>query len=94
MSYISTDVDGHDGLEVQYRPERLHAHHGDFGSSLIPASVVVDLVGVGVRSYVSLSITDARFLLGELAKVLAEHDAAESAQTDTTVDAVDAGKAA
>lgn len=78
MSYISTDVAGYDGLEVRYRPERACTHH-DGSQTPIPATVVVDLVGAGVRSYVSLSITDARFLLGELGTALAEHDTAETA---------------
>ncbi|UGT63410.1 hypothetical protein [Nocardia asteroides] len=94
MTYVSTVVDGYDGLEVRYSPERVYQYKYSGDEELLPATVLVDLLGCAQRSYLSLSITDARSLLDQLSTVLAEHDAAESTQTDTTVDTVDAGKAA
>ncbi|MFC3966184.1 hypothetical protein [Nocardia jiangsuensis] len=92
MTYLHSDVDAYNGLEVRYTPERMYTFRTDGHEELFPASVRVDLAGLGHRAYLSLSITDARFLLDELGKALAEHDAAESANSDPT--AVDAGKAA
>lgn len=95
MTYISTDVEGYDGLEVRYIPDRVWTSEADGSQTPIPASVTVELVGTGLRSYLSLSISDARFLLDELGKALATHDATEAEQCDTTgTKAVAARKAA
>ncbi|MFC8043531.1 hypothetical protein [Nocardia sp. NPDC057353] len=94
MTYISTVVRGHGGLEVRYHPERVCQFKYSGEEELLPATVAVELLGPAEPPYVSLSIADARSLLDQLGTVLAEHDAAESAKTDTTGDGVDAGKAA
>lgn len=94
MTHIYTDVDGYDGLEVRYSPERMYTYRTDGHEELLPATVSVDLLGHAHRAYMSLSITDARFLRDELGKVLAAHDAAESAKTTADTDVPVAGKAA
>ncbi|MFC8046790.1 hypothetical protein [Nocardia sp. NPDC057353] len=93
MTYVNLHAMRLSGVKVDYSAARVSTS----GGYEVEHSAVVDVhLGRCHEVYVSLSIEDARALLAALPGVLAEHDAAEAATTDTTTgdDAVDAGKAA
>ncbi|MFC8530786.1 hypothetical protein [Nocardia sp. NPDC057227] len=96
MSSMTTVRYSDDGITARYIPGEVYHYKITPGSIVIPSRIAVELAGVvGGDASLSLSIEDARSLLAALPGVLAEHDAAEAAQTDTTaVDVVVAGKAA
>ncbi|MBF6171529.1 hypothetical protein [Nocardia blacklockiae] len=82
MAYIDVfNSSGLDGLDVHYDP----AHRIDGHSQ--PAYVRIELGGgtTGSRSYLGMTIAEARMLAGALVNIVMLHDAAERVAAERSV---------